>query len=286
MKATSTSIPVGDIQIACTVVGEGTPLIVVHGAIGLGATYMRGLDRWADAFQLVYYDQRGSGRTPLGDPERVSFAGAIDDLDRFRAALGIERVNLVGHSAGAILAAMYAGTRPTSTSSVMLLNTAPPLIPALKEAFDREMTARRTPEDNATRKTIEESPLFPARDPETLERHTLNTFIPFFRDRATIETVTLGFTEITAANVQAAPERMFTTLGALEPMRTLASIQCPTLLVHSELDPVPVEWAHVLVDTVPGADYILLEGASHFAHIEDADQLANVVLPWLTKHTA
>jgi proline iminopeptidase len=286
MKATSTSIPVEDIQVAATVVGEGNPLIVVHGAVGLGARYMRDLDRWADAFQLVYYDQRGSGGTPLGDSHKVSFAGAIDDLDGLRAALGVDRVNLVGHSAGAILAGMYAGTRPGSTSSVVLLNTAPPLIPELFSAFGREMASRRTPDDNAARKAIEESPLFQARDPETLERHQLNTFTPFFRDSASIETVTLGFTEITAANVQAAPERMIGSLGALDPMRTFASIQCPTLLVHSELDPVPVEWAHALVDTIPGADYVLLEGASHFAHIEDADQLANAVLPWLTKHAA
>lgn len=279
-----TTIPVGDIQVACTVVGDGTPLVVVHGAVGLGATYMRGLDRWAEAFQLFYYDQRGSGGTPLGDPEKVSFTGAIDDLDGLRAALGVDRVNLVGHSAGAILAALYAGTRPESTSSVVLLNTAPPLIPELMQAFGQEMTSRRTPDDNAARRAIEESPPFQARDPRTLEQHQLNTFIPFFRDRATIENVSLGFTDITAANVQAAPERMIGTVGALDPMRALASIQCPTLVVHSELDPVPVEWARALVDTVPGADYVLLERASHFAHIEDADQLANAVLPWLTKH--
>ncbi|WP_328994738.1 alpha/beta hydrolase [Kribbella sp. NBC_01245] len=286
MKATTTSIPVSDTELACSVVGEGTPLIVVHGAVGLGARYMRDLDQWADAFQLIYYDQRGSGGTPLGDSHKVSFAGAIDDLDELRAALGIDRVNLVGHSAGALLAAMYAGTHPESTSSVVLLNAAPPLIPALFQAFQQEMASRRTPADNAARKTIEESPLFQARDPETLERHQLNTFAPFFRDRATIETVTLGFTEITAANVQAAPERMIGSLGALDPMRKFAAIQCPALLVHSELDPVPVEWAHALVDTIPGADYVLLEGASHFAHVEDADQLANAVLPWLTKHAA
>jgi len=286
MKATAESINVGDIQVAYSVVGEGTPVIVVHGAIGLGATYMRDLDRWADTFQLVYYDQRGSGGTQLGEEERVSFAGAIDDLDGLRAGLGIDRVNLVGHSAGAILAALYAGTRPESTSSVVLLNAAPPLIPELFQAFQQEMASRRTPADDAARKTIEESPLFQARDPETLERHQLNTFAPFFRDRATIEAVTLGFNENTAANVQAAPERMIGSLGALDPLRTFAGIQCPTLLVHSELDPVPVEWAHALVDTIPGADYVLLEGAGHFAHIEDADQLANAVLPWLTKHAA
>jgi proline iminopeptidase len=286
MKTTSTFIPVGDIDVACTVVGEGVPLIVVHGAIGLGVTYMRGLDRWADTFQMVYYDQRGSGATQLGDPERVSFAGAIEDLDGLRAALGIDRVNLVGHSAGAILAAMYAGTRPETTSSVVLLDAGPPLVPALHEAQMRDMASRRTPGDNAARQAIEASPLFEARDAETLERHTLNTFIPFFRDRATIDTFTLGYTEITAANVQAAPGRMFGSLATLEPMRTFARIQCPTLVVHGGLDPIPVEWARTLVDTIPGADYVLLEGANHFPHVEDAGRLADVVLPWLTKHAA
>jgi len=222
MMATSTSIPIGDIEVACTAVGDGTPLVVVHGAIGLGAAYMRGLDRWADTFRLVYYDQRGSGATPLGDPGKVSFAGGIEDLDRLRAALGIDRVNLVGHSAGAILAALYAGSHPESTSSVVLLNAAPPLIPDLHQAQMHNMAARRTAEDNAVRKSIEESPKFQAGDPGALERHQLNTFIPFFRDRSTMEAVTLGFTEITAANVQAAPARMFGTIGALDPMRTFA----------------------------------------------------------------
>jgi proline iminopeptidase len=266
------------------VVGEGTPLIVVHGAIGLGATYMRGLDRWADESQLAYYDQRGSGGTPLGDPERVSFAGAIHDLDGLRAALGIDRANLVGHSAGAILAGLYAGTHPESTASVVLLAPGPPLIPELMRAFGQEMASRRTPEDNAARKAIEESSLYHARDPKTLERHQLNTFIPFFRDRATMEHVDLGFTEITAASVQAAPERMIGSLGAIDPMGTLGRIRCPALVVHAALDPLPVEWAHALVDTIPGADFVLLEGASHFPHIEDGDQLATAVLPWLAKH--
>lgn len=286
MKVTTTSVPIGDVEVACTVVGEGRPLVVVHGAAGLGSTYMRGLDRWADAYQLVYFDQRGSGRTEAGDPRRISFPGAIDDLDELRAALGIERVDLVGHSAGAILAALYAGTHPESTSSIVLLNTAPPLIPELMKAFGQEMASRRTAEDNEARQAIEESALFRARDPKTLEHHQLNTYLPFFRDRATVERVDLGFTEITAANVRSAPERMIGSLNQLDPMRTLGDIGCPALVVHSELDPVPVEWAHALVDAIPGSDFVLLDGTSHFAHIEDAATLADAVLPWLAKHTS
>ena len=75
MRVTSKTVLVDDIEIACTVVGDGDPVIVVHGAIGLGSTYMRALDPWADELRLVYYDQRGSGDTPLGDVQKVSFAG-------------------------------------------------------------------------------------------------------------------------------------------------------------------------------------------------------------------
>jgi proline iminopeptidase len=42
--------------------------------------------------------------------------------------------------------------------------------------------------------------------------------------------------------------------------------------------------AYALVDTIPGADFVLLEGAGHFPHVEDGDQLASAVLPWLAKH--
>ncbi|HVK23098.1 MAG TPA: alpha/beta hydrolase [Actinokineospora sp.] len=284
MTATATTIQVHDIPLACTVVGDGTPLIVLHGAIGLGSTYMRPLDAWAGDFQLVHYDQRGSGATPIGDQARVSFTGAMADLDELRAALGIDRVNLVGHSAGALLAAMYAGTYPEPTASAVLLNAGPPLIPALFQSFQREMAARRTPEDDAARLAIEESSRYRAGDPQAMERHQLNTFTPFFRDRATRDSMSLGFTKITAANVQAAPQRMIGSLGQLNPMAVLAQIQCPTLIVHGDLDPIPADWSHTLVDTIPNADYALLEGAAHFPHIENQDQLAAAALPWLTKN--
>ena len=52
----------------------------------------------------------------------------------------------------------------------------------------------------------------------------------------TVESVNLGFTEITAANVQQAPQRMIGSLGALDPIRKFARITAPTLVVHSELD--------------------------------------------------
>src|SRR5688572_33394498 len=99
MRVTTKAIAVGDIDIACTAVGEGIPVMVVHGAAGLGSTYMRALDPWANEFQLLYYDQRGSGQTPLGDMHVDWFTGLVEDLDGLRGALGFDSINIVGHSA-------------------------------------------------------------------------------------------------------------------------------------------------------------------------------------------
>ena len=285
MLTTSRFVPVGDIEIACTLIGEGTPLLVLHGAIGLGSTYMRALDPWADEIQLIHYDQRGSGNTPLGDVQRATFSGGVEDLEGLRRQLGLDRIQVLGHSAGAYLAALYAAEHPTTTAAAVLLNPGPPLAQELMQQFGKAMSGRRTPDDDAERRAIEESTGFGEGRPQALERHQLNTFIPFFNDRATIERVSLGFTEITAANIQQAPQRMMGSLGALNPIRTFAGIQSPTLVVHSELDPIPGEWSRFLAATIPDANFALIAGGSHFPMIENAEQLRNAVVPWLGKYT-
>ena len=284
MRKASKSVRVDDIEIACTTLGEGDPVIVLHGAIGLGSTYMRALDPWADELSLIYYDQRGSGETPLGDVQRVSFEGGVEDLDGLRRGLGLDRVQLLGHSAGAYLAALYAAAHPENTSSIVLLHPGPPLAPELMQRFGKEMAARRTQADNDAKREIEESEAYRLLEPLALERHQLNTFLPFFRDRATLERISLGFTAITAANVQQGPKRMVGSLGALDPMQRFTRINCPTLVVHAELDPIPAEWSRLLADTIPRADFAVIEGGSHFSMIEDAGKLESTVVPWLRSH--
>ncbi len=285
MRTISKTVPVGDIEVACTVVGDGAPLVVLHGAIGLGSTYMRTLDPWGSELQLIYYDQRGSGNTPVGDVGRVSFAGGIEDLEELRRSMGLGSIQVLGHSAGAYLAALYAAQHPATTAGVVLLNPGPPLAPELMEQFGKTMSNRRTQDDDAARKAIEESEGFRTGQPQDLERHQLNTFLPFFKERASVERVSLGFTEITAANVLQAPQRMMGSLGALDPIRRLASIQAPTLVVHSELDPIPPEWSRFLAATIPSADFALIDGGSHFPMVEDAEQLRTTVVPWVRKHS-
>lgn len=281
MTAGSKKAVVGDIEIAYKRVGTGIPLVTLHGGPGLGHRYMEPLDAWADEFEIVYYDQRGSGETELGDPDRVNFTGAIADLDGLRRHLGIARLNLVGHSFGALLGLMFAAKNPDTVQSLVLLNPAPPFVPQLAEQLWANMAARRSPGDDAEKEALESSTGFTSRDPEVLERHKLNIYTPFFSDRDRRDRAQLGFTSITAANVEAAPERMFRDLEALDPVGALAEVSCPTLIVHSERDPVPEEFSRLLADKIAAAEYQFIGNASHFVHYEDPATLAAVVKPFL-----
>lgn len=221
---------VADVELHYQRLGEGPPLVLVHGGPGIGHHYLRdGMDSLAEAgFELIYYDQRGSGGTPIGDPDRVTFAGGIEDLDRLRRELGLKELNLVGHSFGAVLALLYAAEHPERTHSLLLCNTAPPFEPALRSAWMSRMQKRRRAEDQAEIKRIEESEAFKSRDPATVERYFKLRYAPFFRDRENVERATLGFNRNTAANVVEAWERTFRDVEDHDPVGSLARVRCPT----------------------------------------------------------
>lgn len=95
-------MPADGHRLFCRDVGVGHPIVVLHGGPSFDHTYLLPeLDRLADAFRLVYYDQRGRGRSAQGvRPEDVSLRSEIDDLDRVRSHFGLESVAVLGNSWG------------------------------------------------------------------------------------------------------------------------------------------------------------------------------------------
>ena len=80
----------------------------------------------SDGYRLIYYDQRGRGGSAARvKPEEVSLASEIADLDAVRQAFHLDRVVLLGHSWGAVLALEYAVRYPQRLSRMILMNPAP-----------------------------------------------------------------------------------------------------------------------------------------------------------------
>ncbi|HEY9449865.1 MAG TPA: alpha/beta hydrolase [Gemmatimonadaceae bacterium] len=107
--------------------GQGRDtIIVLHGGWGAEHGYL--LDAFTgvvDSHHLVFYDQRGSLRSPCPD-SLISVDKHVQDLERLRSELGVARPTLVGHSMGTYLALDYLQQHPTNVKGLVLLGALPP----------------------------------------------------------------------------------------------------------------------------------------------------------------
>jgi proline-specific peptidase len=97
------------------------PLVALHGGPGSTHHYFAPLERLAeDGRAVVLYDQLGCGRSDRPDGVDWSVGVFLDELDALRAALGLERIHLLGTSWGGMLALEHALARPGSLASLVL----------------------------------------------------------------------------------------------------------------------------------------------------------------------
>jgi proline iminopeptidase len=100
--------------------GEGFPLIVLHGGPGVDHQMFRPyLDRLADEFRLLYVDERGQGRSDRVDPATLTLEVFAHDVDLLVEALELEQFALLGHSFGAIITTAHATELGTAAGYVI-----------------------------------------------------------------------------------------------------------------------------------------------------------------------
>lgn len=123
--------------------------VVLHGGWGAEHSYL--LDAFVGLeqhFHLVFYDQRGSLRSWKCDTESISVARHVEDLEQLRLALGLERLDVIGHSMGAVLAGAYLRKYPERTGRLVMVSPGLPKLPleplelALIRAVDRGLDCR------------------------------------------------------------------------------------------------------------------------------------------------
>src|SRR6266516_7570555 len=101
-------------------VGNGFPLIVLHGGPGLDHSMFRPyLDPLGDQYRVLYVDERGQGRSDRVDPATLSLEVFARDVDLLAEALELESFALLGHSFGAIIATYHATELGTGAAYVI-----------------------------------------------------------------------------------------------------------------------------------------------------------------------
>ena len=105
--------------------GKGEPLMIVHG--GPGAThdyFLPYLLPLARNNRLIFIDERGSGKSErLEDVKQYTVENMVEDLEAVREALGLGKMNLLGHSYGGVLVQAYALKYQENLSHLILCST-------------------------------------------------------------------------------------------------------------------------------------------------------------------
>jgi proline iminopeptidase/L-proline amide hydrolase len=125
--------------------GPRPPLILAHG--GPGSTHKGLLNALAlaDERAVILYDQLDSGRSDRPqNPAHWTVGRFTDELEAIRAALGVKRWYVAGHSWGGTIALEYAARRPAALAGTIL---ASPLISTHSWIADADYLRTRLPQD-------------------------------------------------------------------------------------------------------------------------------------------
>lgn len=283
-RPSEVSIHRGNARLFSRQIGQGEPVVVLHGGPAFDHGYLLPeLDRLSDFMRLLYYDQRGRGRSRDGvNPADVSLASEIADMDSVRQHFGFDSVGLLGHSWGCLLALEYALRRPMNVSCLILMNPAPA---SQKDAdLMRERRRQRPPEDLDRMLEISSSAGYKDGDPDLVSafyRIHFGSALSRPQDlERVISRLRAGFTSEKILKGWAIGDRLMNETWAAEGYDLVSKLDLsfPTLVIHGEDDNlIPYECAAHIAQAIPGARFEVLERCGHFSYLECSDALYDAV---------
>lgn len=235
---------------------------MLHGGPGAHYDYLLpGFDTLAVGRTLVYYDQRGGGRSPVPRDVPVGWREQVADLEALREVWGIERLRIAGYSWGALLALLYAVEHPDRVERLALVSPAPAWREA-RERFEREFARRNLdPALQAERAALRASGLR-EQDPDAYARRIFElSVVPYFHDRARVRDLTPF--RVTGRTQQ----EVWESLGDYDLRPALARLAIPATVLYGEGDPIPADSARAVADGLR-APFHPLPACGHVPYVE------------------
>ncbi len=117
-------ITVNAAKLYVVLVGQGDPLIIIPGGPGGAHPGYRAFDSLAKDNQIIYFDAFGRGKSDTAkDVKEYTLARDIEDIEGLRKALHLDKLNVLGHSYGGVVAQGYALKYPEHVNHLILANT-------------------------------------------------------------------------------------------------------------------------------------------------------------------
>ena len=260
------------------VVGQGTPVVVLHGGMGLDHNYFR---PWMDrvAARLVYLDHIGNGLSP--DPSDWEAFGVEEwcaGVDEVREAAGCDRAIVLGHSAAGFLALEYARRYPDRVAGLVLVG-ATPVFDYGEELF-AAASARASAEQMASLTTLFTASIF---DDEEFKRHYMAVLPLYFScyDPAFGEHVRNRVRFHARAFLHSRDQL----LAVCDTRLWLGGVTAPALVVVGDDDLfTPLDAAaRRLATGLADAELAVVEAAGHFPFVEQPERFAATVGDWIAR---
>lgn len=276
--------PVQDSELYYREIGEGRPIILLHGGPDFDHTYLLpDMDSLSDSFRLIYYDQRGRGQSAKDvQPEEVNMASEIQDVDSVRKHFHLDSITLLGHSWGALLALEYALRHPSRVSHLILMNSAP--VSHADYLVLRNDRREKTPADIEELKERSKDANFQAGDPDTVADYYRVHFRATIRQpqhrEQVVRTLSTSFTQDGILKARAIEKRLYEETwfrDEYDLIPKLRDLHIPTLVIHGDYDFIPLACAAHIVQTLPNARLVVLRDTGHFSYIESPDQVRKVI---------
>jgi proline iminopeptidase len=271
-----------DVDLAYWVYGEPhadvTPVFAVNGGPGLSHIYMVQNDTWlriSKQRQVVFYDQRGDGASPLTNPAAPqSMDTQIADLDAIREQLHFNKIDLCGDSFGGLLVIAYAAAHPEHVHKLIIsdglpsfkaiIHLFPQVFPDKLEANEAAAHASNASPDEQAQQGLRDHFNMIFYSPEQLSHYMANA-----KD--------LGFSPQTAAAVGQSS-------GDLDYTPALSKFNFPVLVITGRYDMnVAPLTAWRMYKAIPGAKFEAFEKSGHLPSYEESDKYVKVVDDFLGK---
>lgn len=284
-------------------VGTGTDVLVVHGGPGIPP-----LRPWTAAdsthgVRWIYYQQRGCGestrpfdRAPAGGLYRqmqtvegsLGMASQVADIERIRRLLGRDRLVLLGHSFGALIAALYAAEFPEHVQALVLVSPADLVVmpgrgPDLYESVGARLPAGMREEYAAYHERIFDFRTLFQQDERTLSK-TFGEFGRYYAaagmgvpssQMAVREDGVIGGWETLA---------LYLSLGRRHDWSdALRTVKAPVLVLHGARDAQPESGSREFAAFFQHAQVEVIPGAGHFSFDEQPRAFADVVERFVSK---
>ena len=264
--------------------GGGEPLIVLHGGPGLDHSYfLPQLGDLANEFQLIFYDQRLSGKSQADiDTNAISLENFIQDIEGIRTSLGLNKINLLGHSWGGFLAMHYAIKYPQNLESLIL--SSPVNASSSARAKEEQILAGRFTEEDVQRRTeILQSEAFQKGEASALRDLMMMSFEKQFHNIEKAKDLNLWIPDDFLAR-SGQFRYMGNILSNYDLHPDLEKVSCPALIIYGDQEPYARESAQALVAALPKGESEILEQAGHFPFVEQKDTYIKQVRSFLNKH--